>query len=217
MYIYMCVNQGVRVCLLLCVTRVRIKSVCLRIKGYMHIHVCESRVYVYRLVCESNVYVSYTSYVQRQIQSACLSAVVCHSCVNPEYMSVNLENMYIYACEPKSACLSVVAGWHRVIGCLMFICHFPQKIPIISGSFAKNDLLPKVSCVFATLYIWTVCASREYVCLAWHMRCCERQDCVSVVSLRVCAREYVTHHSAKSTTRLRTHMGWLQSVGSIRL
>jgi len=36
-------------------------------------------------------------------------------------------------------------GWRGVMGCLIFIGHFPQNSPIISGSFAKNDPQLKVS------------------------------------------------------------------------
>ena len=36
---------------------------------------------------------------------------------------------------------SLIAGWPRPIGCLIFIGHFLQKRPVNSGSFAENDLL----------------------------------------------------------------------------
>ena len=40
--------------------------------------------------------------------------------------------------------LAMLDMCHR-IGCLIIIDHFPQKSPIITGSFAKNDLQLKAS------------------------------------------------------------------------
>jgi len=55
-------------------------------------------------------------------------------------MSTNATLSVKCACEQTHH-----TGWQRPIGCLFFIDHFLQKNPIISGSFAKNDLQLKTS------------------------------------------------------------------------
>ena len=76
---------------------------------------------------------------------------------------IHMLSMCTYAYSIRSTsyiqtqCQNVVTRWRRVIGCLIFIGHFPQKKPLIYGSSARNDLQLKASydstppCIYAIL------------------------------------------------------------------
>jgi len=63
----------------------------------------------------------------------------------------------------------VVTVWQRPIGYHTFAGHFPQKSPIINGSFATNDLqLKGILWVFATLYLYTYTKMQMYMHVCIH-------------------------------------------------
>jgi len=85
--------------------------------------------------CNTHAYYITTTSLTSQSLLSRMIRNVSRTNINFSRTSSNVTNHIVTQCT----------RWRRPIGCLIFIDHFPQKSPVISGSFVKNDLQLKAS------------------------------------------------------------------------
>jgi len=104
-------------------------------------------------------------------------------------------------------------GWQRCTGCLIFIGRFPQKSPIISGSFAERDVQLKAFCASSP-----PCITGP---IGWRIHASIVSLGMDITDKYLYTHEWVMPYVNWSIEWLMYAvfclMGWLRLVGSLKL
>ena len=180
-------------------------------------------------------HVTYQWVMSNMSEACCTSRIneSCHTSMSHVTYQWVMSNMSEACCIWRRI---IKTFWH--IGSLIFISHFPQKSPIISGSFGKNDMQLKASyessppCTYDThththtrlvcarhlcVYLNTCVCVTSYVCVSRHMSVCVficyiwmHYVCVCVC---VCVSHVNTLHHYEQT---HTHMCFQKTLKPIQ-